>query len=339
MRPTEPTEYDSAAILLEVVDHLQQAGVSRAKLLQHAGIDPAELQSPDGRVRSSAESSLWPWAVQESGDAAIGLHVGEKARIQSLGLVGYTFLNCATLGESLERLIRYQNLVTTHLRVTLRTRPAAAVVSIQSSHEPSPRERIEHTAATMITLARWMTGREVPLEIANFRHARPTYAEEYERVFACRVQFEQQENSLYAHRSTLQIPLFQPNPGLLSTLEGLLDASARLLEQGAGYLSKVRREIDGCMELGEVTLESVASRLAMTPRTLQRRLRDEGTTFRRMLDDYRRELASRYLTNALLTVDEVAYLLGFSESSAFHKAFKRWTSKAPAEFRRGLNPE
>jgi AraC-like DNA-binding protein len=93
------------------------------------------------------------------------------------------------------------------------------------------------------------------------------------------------------------------------------------------------------MELGEVTLESVASRLAMTPRTLQRRLRDEGTTFRRMLDDYRRELASRYLTNALLTVDEVAYLLGFSESSAFHKAFKRWTSKAPAEFRRGLNPE
>lgn len=327
-------EHDSTAIISDVVKLLEEAGVPREKLLRDAGIDPAELEDPEGVIRTTADLSLWPCAVAETGDEAIGLHIGEQARIQGMGLVGYAIMSCPTMGEALKQLIRYQNLVTTHYRLDIENEGKSATVVISPVQETMPVQRIEHTASAMVTLARWITGKAVSLQAAHFQHPAPAYAAEYQRVFACAVQFGQPRNALQVHRDAMETPLIQPNMGIFKTLEGMMEEKSRLLEGGQGFSGTVRRVIDQYMETGDVQGETIAAKMAITPRTLQRRLKHEGTSLVQLVETHRCGLAEKLLLRPDMPIAEIAYMLGYSETSAFHRAFKRWTTKTPAEYRK-----
>ena len=229
MVPPQRPEFDSSVIIRDVVQLLEDAGVSRHTLLRDAAISAAELDNPMGSIRSTADQSLWPCAIRETGDAAIGLHIGERARIQGLGLVGYMLMNCPNLGEALRQFIRFQNQVTTHYQLQLSTEPdgrggesGGVRVTITSRSEAMPFSRIEHTLAAMVTLGRWLTGRTFALLKAQIQHAAPPHAAEYERVFGCAVRFGQPANALFASAETLALPVIQPIPALFKTLETLV---------------------------------------------------------------------------------------------------------------------
>src|SRR5262249_51637173 len=132
---------------------------------------------------------------------------------------------------------------------------------------------------------------------------------------------------------TLEIPLLRADAALQAILEAQVMAVIEKLPRGEATTDAVRRYLAGGLGDGQPTLEQIAPRLHMSPRTLHRRLEEEGTSFRQVLSEVRRELAARHLSEGRLAIGEIAFLLGFSEPSAFHRAFKRWTGHAPLAWR------
>lgn len=170
----------------------------------------------------------------------------------------------------------------------------------------------------------------------EFSHPRPADTGEHERIFECPVRFGADACQLVIARDVWDTPCPGRDPALFS----LLDVHARtLLDQLASpdVVGRVREAIEAELRGGNPKIESVARRLAMSPRTLQRRLRDQGVLFNDLLDAMRFRAAKSYLAQRDIASREVAYLLGFAEQSSFNRAFKRWSGQTPVEFRRGTS--
>jgi AraC-like DNA-binding protein len=176
----------------------------------------------------------------------------------------------------------------------------------------------------------------LPLAV-DFRHAAPADASEHARLFGVSPRFGVEVNAIEFDRATIEQPLASADPALSSVIERHAEALlAARPEPAETTANRVRRLLGAMLGEGEVSLAGAASRLRMSERSLQRRLAAEGVSFDAVLDELRRDLALRYLADARLAIAEVAYLLGYSEPSAFHRAFKRWTGETPAEARLNL---
>src|SRR5512133_729216 len=168
-----------------------------------------------------------------------------------------------------------------------------------------------------------------------FRHPRPANTSEHQRLFGREPFFSADVSALEWDRSALEWEVPGTDPALSRILERHAQALlAEKPELGQAYADRVRTVLASALAGGTTTLESVATRLAMSARTLQRRLTSEGVTFDGLPDAVRLQLAVRYLTEPKVAISEVAYLLGYSEPSPFHRAFRRWTGTTPSEFRR-----
>lgn len=168
----------------------------------------------------------------------------------------------------------------------------------------------------------------------RFPHTAPLDISEHQRLFGCKLQFGWERSELVFARDLLDAPLVKADPTLQAILEAQVVSVIEKLPKGEATTDAVRRHLAGELGKGQPTLEQIAPRLHMSPRTLHRRLDDEGTSFRKILSEVRRELASRHLMERRLAIGEIAFLLGFSEPSAFHRAFKRWTGHAPLIYRK-----
>jgi AraC-like DNA-binding protein len=178
-------------------------------------------------------------------------------------------------------------------------------------------------------------GEDVPMAVeAAFQHPAPANAARYQQVLRCPVHFNQPEVRLVVRRELFDRPLRRPDPGLFQYLEQHAQTLDARLAERRSLSDQVRERLLGGLREGEPQQVGVARLLGMSERTLQRRLRDEGTTFAALLDDVRAEAARMYLRDPRLAVFEVAFLLGFSEASAFNRAFRRWTGSSPSDFRK-----
>lgn len=167
----------------------------------------------------------------------------------------------------------------------------------------------------------------------RFEHKAPGNIDEYRRIFRCPVSFSEEESSVTFDTSLLDVRLRGANAELLNVLEGHVEAFLAHLPRSTDFAARVQQAVADGIQDGRFGLEATARALHMSPRTVQRRLRAESTSHREILDGVRKELAQRYLRERDLSVDQVAYFLGFSEPSAFHRAFRRWTGMTPAGYR------
>jgi AraC-like DNA-binding protein len=182
-------------------------------------------------------------------------------------------------------------------------------------------------------LGRQSVGPRFRLERVSFRHAAPASTAEHARIFEAPVVFGAPEDALVLPCSLLDEPMPVASERTVRHLDRLLDEMLAELPRRAALGEQVRAALAADLRSGP-TLEGVAARLGTTPRSLQRRLREEGGSFQELLDELRRELSLRYLGEPDLTLAEVAFSLGFAEQSAFHRAFRRWAGTTPAEWRR-----
>jgi AraC-like DNA-binding protein len=171
-----------------------------------------------------------------------------------------------------------------------------------------------------------------PLRV-EFSHAVPSNLSEHRRIFRAPLLFDRPRAALVLPLRVLELPLHGANPGLCTVLERQVSELLADLPGTETVVDRVKRLIVGELSGGEPSAEVVARKMRATPRTLHRWLTAEGTSYREILDGLRRNLALRYLTEDRLAIGEAAYLLGFSEASAFHRSFKRWTGKTPAQYR------
>ncbi|HXQ71990.1 MAG TPA: AraC family transcriptional regulator [Pyrinomonadaceae bacterium] len=310
-------------------------GVKAESLCEAVNFDPSVLEDPDSRMPFAQLVALYEKAAELTGDENFGLHIGESVALSAFDVVGYCALNSSTLGAAFARVARYHSIWTDGALFTLETADDTSAIVYRYS-DPSileHRQDSEMTLATVTTLCRNIATPDFTPAAVEFQHAAPANLTEHERLFNCPVKFGATTNRLSFPSAFLSLPIAKADASLCALLDRHAEELLTKYPPRDSLIDRVRTVIADEFRGGEPSVERIADQLGLTARTLQRKLQELGTSYNDVLDQMRRQLAMRYLREPQMAICEVAYLLGFSESSSFHRAFKRWTGVTPKEFR------
>jgi AraC-like DNA-binding protein len=275
--------------------------------------------------------------VDATGDATTPLTVGAAVPFGAYAVIDYLGASSETLGHGFVELSRYFRLVTHNVVWHVAADDRQAHVELESRHVEDE-DRCGFTQYTLgVTLGRFRQAVSGALELSRVELfcKRPDDPTAHRHFFGCPVDYGSARTRLWFPRKSWDLPLRRYEPALVGVLQQHAD---HLLEQRPAddsALADVRQHVRAHLHEGPRKLDAVARQLAVSTRTLQRRLREAGTTFQRLTEEERQRAAMRYLDNPDLAVGEVAYMLGYSEPSAFVRAFKRWTGQSPRRFRDG----
>lgn len=327
-----------SALVAGQLEAARAHGLPADRLAAASGITEAQLSDPDGRVPVAAWIGLWEAIDARPESRELGIALGRAVTVQTLGVVGYAMQHAPDVRAAFACLTRFRKLIGDLASPEIEERSDRVVFH---KVEPPRVARLSglSLAAPLgtLTLLGELTGLSTeglsPIEAA-FQHPPPADAARFTEVLRCPVTFNAPETRLAIRSALFEQPLRRPDPSLFVYLERHAHALQARVRDSESLTDRVCACLITRLRDGEPDQPAIARALGMSERTLQRRLRDEHTTFAALLDRVRAELASMYLGDPRLAVFEVAYLLGFSEPSAFNRAFRRWTGKTPREFRR-----
>lgn len=312
-------------------------GIDVPRLFRAAGLDMTLLDKADARFGAEKISALWELAVAWSGNPALGMDAQLASRHVNYDVVGHAMLSCPTLRAGLEQLAHYLALISDAATFELvpQRQDYWLVLGHVGNTQPVPRQRQEYGLLTLLMLCRWLTRRDIRALGAEFIFPEPVQWQPYRMAFDCPLRFGQAATRILLPGNELDAPLPSHNAPLLALHEKVMEE--RLTSLGnAGTSYRVSEEIIRRLHKGEPRRDDIAGLLALTDRTLQRRLRAEDTSFQQLLDEARRELARKYLAEDRYSLGEVADLLGFADQSNFFRACKRWFGVPPGQYRRRL---
>lgn len=322
------TASDNGVFLWMTWQTMRQMGLDSAAIF--ASVNMPDAPPDQGRRRGNAtQQRFWQAAERVSGDPDIGLHVGARMPPFRGQVLEYLFLSSTDFGEGVRRAIRYQELLTDALRIGLRIEGDVAVLH---GFEHPVRHYLECAMGIFLRFFHHVTDGEFrPLEI-RLPHAEGADAAVYRQAWHCPVRLDAGEGAIRFEAALLARPSPAAEPQLLAVHEAL--ASRRLADLARHELVlRVEGELGGLLERGEVSLEAVAARLGRNPRSLRADLTLAGARFNDLVARYRERLARRLLARTQEPIDQIVYLTGFSEPSAFTRAFKRWTGETPTAYR------
>jgi AraC-like DNA-binding protein len=319
-----------------IIDTARRAGIAYQDLLDAARSAPLPLDQPKARVSIDQVVGLWRAAIELTSDPSFGLHVGEQVRPGSFSVVTFAALASENLRHALGHLLRYQRLVSDGLRFQILDAGESVWViyhPVTGLLEFSP-QQTEAVLATIVTTLGRIIGHDFnPVEL-RLRHQRIGPLAEYRRVLRCDPQFGAQFDGFSMLASTVEQPLPNSNPELCRLHENLAKHYLTHLETVASWRERSEMILRDHLADGVSTREKLAAMLGSSNRSLQRRLAEEGTGFAELLDKVRHDLAITHLQNPLIELSQLATLLGFSDASAFYRAFRRWSGQTPGDFRK-----
>jgi AraC-like DNA-binding protein len=255
--------------------------------------------------------------------------------VDAFDVVGHVLARSRTFGQGLERVVAYSRILHDAGRVELERRDARVVVfpGCRGLVNDFPRQIAEFSAASVLVLGRATTGKDFVATAVRFRHAAPPSVGEHVRVFGVKPTFDAHETEVELDAAVLDLPIPEAQSGLLTYLDAYARDVLAKLPVDDDLVGDVERAIASAMSRGVPDMDSIATQLGASTRTLQRRLGEAETGFQELVDVVRRRYAERYLADDRLAISEIAFLVGFSEPSNFHRAFRRWTGLTPAAFR------
>jgi AraC-like DNA-binding protein len=305
-------------------------------VLREAGIDIGRIADPDFRVPHRVVLKILSVSVDRTGNAALGLHAGALLEPGDFGPMEYAARSCRDLRTAIECNMRYMRLLDDAMDGTLTESGDTAVWKLAYGVIAAHPAINDFAVAASLTLGRRYTGIDgAPIEV-RLTHTEATNAAEYERVFRAPVKLGAAENAIVIRRRALDVPLVQANPDIYRAFAAQAERLLESLPRTVGITREVREQVIDRLRRNDVDMAAIARDLHMSVATLRRRLAEEGTTHREIVDDVRHGLALRHIEAGTLAVSEIAFLLGFSNVSAFSKAFRRWTGSSPLEFRSRL---
>lgn len=319
-----------------LLDACARLGLDVTRILAAAKLDVPTLQDPDARIPVEQVEALWRTAYDLSNDPNLALHAIEVLPFGAYRVIDFLAASAPTVGAAFGKVSDYFPLINEVVSLPYVVGEHQVTFAVEAPSRPSviTRPYAEYTLAAVFLRTRMATNLAYPLVRVEFSHPRPADTSEHERIFECPVRFDAETCRLVIARDVWDTP----RAGSNATLFSVLDAHARmLLDQRpapSGIVSRVCEAIQAELRGGNPGLETIARQLAMSPRTLQRRLRDERVLFNDLLDAMRFRAAKSYLVQRDVAGAEVAYLLGFAEQSSFNHAFKRWAGLTPTEYRR-----
>ncbi len=323
-----------APVKIGILRVIERAGGNPDAALAAVGLSRANLQDPECYIPIRQSLAIPVAAADETGDEFFGLHWGQHDRPEHLGALAYVAKHSPTVRAALQNLVRYISIVTQG--VDLWTTPNSLCYRVRDPSIPDLRHNNEYVVAFGLNLLRAVTSPNWRPRHVWFRHSKPERTDEYLEVLGVAPRFETSYNAIGFEPETLDEPNPNADPELLPILEQHADEILKRMPPLENVAASVREQIGRSLASGVPSLERIAELLSIGTRTLQRRLIDQGWSFRDIVEDTRRQMCLGFLSRSEMPMTEIAFLTGYSELSAFARAFRRWTGKTPVEFRREL---
>lgn len=313
---------------------LDERGHDAQAILGTACPEPAELR----RLSAQQWRQYLELAAAKTSNPALGLQLGHSIQLKQLGTLGYAASAAQTLAEALQRLQQFDRLVYQIDPLNLHIKNGLAILEWHTQVN-DPGQIVDETAiASLTTCTQQLLGKDPKYHASHVSFVNPRNApmQAYLDVFGCKPQFNAASTQLHFPAQWLQQEVAQADRTLLAILD---QQAASLLQQIPGddpFEQDLRRAMSSAIASGDASLARMARSLNLAPRSLQRRLAERELNFQQILDDARAQLAKRYLADNSLPLSEIALLLGYSEQSAFNRAYKRWTGHSPYQSRKAL---
>jgi AraC-like DNA-binding protein len=325
----------SALMIWPVVHALEARGVDPAPLLCEVGIDRRALMFPFARFADASVQALWLRAPDVAGDPDFGVTAAELSRDGMLALFDELAASSETLRDAYERCQAHLRLLHDAAAVRLVTSgPLTRLQILPDLAAPLPRAQVEYFVACLVLRTRRMTGVFEHPRAACLKHAKPRFTARLEAFFECPLHFGADLTEVVFPTSWLEVPVLSANAQLRRAVEQRARTLLSELNESLQLTARVGLSIGAELHVAEPSLQAIAKRLAMSPRTLKRRLRDAGTSYSAQLDAVRQRWAARYLLDPDEPLHDIARRLGFSNPTAFFKAHKRWTGLTPLAARK-----
>lgn len=322
-----------------MTEFMTSYGISRASLLKGTGLESRDLSEPGG-ISDAQHICLLRNALQLSRDPVLGLALGTHRPISTFDSVGFAMLCSETLREAILMGCQYQKVSGRFsgrlVFLSLRTEGDEAVLEVEAAVAPDDLVlfAVEDMLGSILSVTRWVTGRPLPLREIRCGFPRPAHDEAYRQYFPCPVVFDAPRTQVRFDAAFLdtRLPMASSHAARVyrAQCEKLINADAGDENE---WVRNIRTEILMFSDR-PVPLEECAARLGVSPRTLRRRLEEQGMSYKGIVDDVRAGLARSYLKSSRLSVDSIAERLGFSDPTSFTRAFRRWTGMSPREFRK-----
>lgn len=325
----------SSIVLRGLVDAAEQAGVDRAELLGRVSVDAAVLADPEARVPLSVQHAACELAVELSGDPALGLHWARRLTERTFAPVSHLIAHSPSLREGLEMLARYSRLLSDFTPYQVIVRDDNLILQWLPMVGVSPtmqRFSAEMGLGGFCQLFRSFDGAARPLRVC-FEYPAPDYRAEYTRFFEGKECFDQPFTGIVFDGTLLDAPAPQRDDDVREALEELAEQRLHRITRSTPYASRVRDFLVQEAWPHRTDMKSVARAMDLSVRSLRRHLASEGKSYAEVLTEALGIVAKHFLRDPRRTIREIAYEMGFSDTSTFHRAFKRWTGTTPAAYR------
>ncbi len=328
-----------------LLDFAASKGADRTALLARAGLSAEELAHQDNRVSVAKYVAMFKAAAELTGIPAISLEYGKAVRMQEISIVGLICEACESVLDVPKQLNRYASLVVDDERgepaTLMRGAGRDGGAWIQGPSDTFIQNPViaESEMARLVWNTREMFANSPEFQaikyprVVHFMHKAPSYAAEFERIFDAPVVFETDWNAMQIDPAFLMLKQPPVNRYVFAVLSERADTLLKAFQENRTTRGRVESTLMSILHTGESSMDVVAEKLGQSRQTLYRNLKDEGVTYEQVLDELRRKLALDFLAGKKVSVNETAYLVGFSDPASFSRAFKRWTGVSPREVR------
>ncbi|MNW45273.1 HTH-type transcriptional regulator VirS [compost metagenome] len=313
---------------------IARKGLSFEYLCQLAEFDIHLLSDVEARIRESELERLNLAAAKYAEDENFGLHQGQLTDLADLGILGYVMMHSERILDALQAYQRYHVILCSGYNLEWEEQGNDLVLRICRPHSlPISRYCLDDMVSSVYHLLLRMSQRPVPLRELQLTYSAPEDLSAYISLFGIEPKFGGKEAYFRMDREVLQFPMMYSDPRLLKSFEAIAEEIKTKLVRGKSWSDQLREWMLTCLPGFFPTLQQSAEAFAMSPRSLQLKLSEEGTTYQQLSASIRMEMAKAYLKHQEYSSSDIAYLLHYSEPSAFHNAFKKWTGFTPGQYR------
>lgn len=321
-----------------LIEQLVGMGIEASRLLEGTTLEHGWLVREDTTITYPDYERIITNALDVTKDSALGLKLGHAINPAHFDTFGYALMSSKTLRDAAEVFLKYQDLPGQLTQISMTQDNAALVIRFEPHYpfqDASLCYAIEEVLSTTYYGINFLVNRDVDLMEISLSYPAPEHARLYHEMFHCPVRFRQAENYLRLDARMFDLPVHTANPSVYEYCTQYCDEVLRGLKKSDQFIDQIRNIIltspGSFPHAGEI-----ARKLAMGKRSLNRRLQERGTSYKKIMDEIRADLAIRYLANTNLSIDQISDRVGFSEATAFRRAFKRWTGKSAAHYRKEL---
>ncbi|MEP6883130.1 MAG: AraC family transcriptional regulator [Gammaproteobacteria bacterium] len=334
-----PAEPGTIAIcfVAAALQSLKARNLDADEFLADVGLSSSLLEVPQARVSAKHYGALWRTIALALDDEFFGQD-SRRMKAGTFAMICHAAVACKTLGQALDRSLRFYALILDDISGTCERDLTEARIVLHERVAGRSQRVFAHELLLMLLygVSCWLVGRRIPILRTEFNYSEPTHGAEYRLMYSANLSFDRSHTLIAFDASYLDLPVVQNERSIKEFLRTAPESILIKYKNSSSLSARVRRRLRQCLP-GEVPdFEQLAEEINMTPATIRRRLHEEGESYQSIKDQLRRDLAISYLSHSNRSVMDIAMELGFSERSAFHRAFRKWTGASPGEFRRTL---